>query len=173
MSRLLSHLPQIASLALAVLAAAVSHGVHADRRRARPRASRATRPPGHGRAPTKARTTAFDAPIRARREEGETSRAPALGSGRRRAAGRAAGGGDGLGACAARGAPMSAPTPCVHAHAPRHVDRLRAEPGAVHGVDPPSGSSPLTRLSARNAEQRPSAHRSPHHDHRLIDHAVG
>jgi hypothetical protein len=131
MSRLSTHLPQLASLALAVIAAAVSHSVHVDRS-----ASSGT---GESRNPS---VEEAGASHKARHGSASTGR-----EGRRnsdRSVRRAEGSGKADRASRSREAqaPLARPVVVtVTAHPPRalrphHVDRLRAGPGVERGVDP-------------------------------------
>ena len=142
MSRLLNHFPQLASLALAVLAAAVSHSVHVDRSSSpRPGGSRHQAPrPTTGRAKAHHRSVSTDRSASSHRSastgrklqhRGHPAsgiRAPQIRAPQERSAPPAV-------------VTVSAPAPT--APRPRHVDRLRAEPGVEHGVDPAFGQPTL------------------------------
>jgi hypothetical protein len=142
MSRLLSHLPQLASLALAVLAAAVSHSVHVDRsassragdsRQQAPRLPTGRVKAHHRSASTDRSASSHRSVSTGRKLQHRGHRASAMRAPQIRAPQE-------------RPAPspvvtVSAPAP--PAPRPRHVDRLRAEPGAEHGVDPAFGQPTL------------------------------
>jgi hypothetical protein len=118
MSRLSTHLPQLASLALAVIAAAVSHSVHVDRSAS----SRAGESRNHAAGPTAGSGKPRPGSPATGREAGSRSRRAAR----------------------FREPPKPLDRPVVvtvsadppRAPRPRHVDRLRAEPGVERGVDP-------------------------------------
>jgi hypothetical protein len=131
MTRLSTHLPQLASLALAVIAAAVSHAVHVD--------GSASSRAGEARNQTAAPTAASGKP---RLRPASTGRKAGP-----RGADRGARGAEsfGKGSRPSRlrrpqepldrplAVTVAAPAPSVPR--PRHGDRLRAEPGVHRGVD--------------------------------------
>jgi hypothetical protein len=136
MSRLLTHLPQLASLALAVIAAAVSHSVHVDRSAS----SRAAESPHQAARPTAARAKAHHRSASTHRSRSTHRSASPAGKTRRR-----------VHRATRLRAPqppparpavvtVSAPAPRASRPRPRHVDRLRAGPGVVRGVDPAFGT---------------------------------
>ena len=119
MSRLSTHLPQLASLALAVIAAAVSHSVHVDRSTGSPAGESRSQAAGPTAAPRQATPRR-----RVHAEQGATSRPSSR-------------------AFRERHEPPARPVVVVtvsaqrpRAQPPRHVDRLRAGRGVKRGVDP-------------------------------------
>ena len=131
MTRLSTHLPQLASLALAVIAAAVSHTVHVDRSAS----SRA----GEARNQTAAPTAASGKP---RLRPASTGRkAGPRGADRRVRGAESFGKGSRPSRLRRPQEPLDRPlavtvaAPAPSVPRPRHGDRLRAEPGVHRGVD--------------------------------------
>jgi hypothetical protein len=119
MSRLSTHLPHLASLALAVIAAAVSHSVHVDRSTGSPAGESRSQAAGPTAAPRKPRRGAASTRSKARHRGHRAAR-----SGERHE-------------------PPARPVVVVtvsaqrpRAQPPRHVDRLHAGRGVTRGVDP-------------------------------------
>jgi hypothetical protein len=117
MSRLSTHLPQLASLALAVIAAAVSHSVHVDRSTGSPAGESRSQAPGRTVASGKPRHRSASTGSKAHRGH-RTSRS------RERHQ------------PPARAVVMTVPAQPARARRPSYVDRLRAERGVKRGVDP-------------------------------------
>jgi hypothetical protein len=117
MSRLSTHLPQLASLALAVIAAAVSHSVHVDRSTGSPAGESRTQAAGPTVASGKPRHRSASTGSKAHRGH-RTSRS------RERHQ------------PPARAVVMTVPAQPARARRPSYVDRLRAERGVKRGVDP-------------------------------------